>query len=756
MERRGRWQAVVLVGALANLSACSGSGNATGPAPIRAIAVYAGDNQTARINSAVPTPPAIIVRDASSNPVAGIAVTFSVASGGGSVAGPVQTTDASGIARVNGWTLGASAGPNALSASASGVQGSPVQFTATGRLPYWTVMVYMAADNNLSVYGIMNIDAMEAAGFNPDVQVLVQAEFNPTELAQYGCTPQTCFNRPNYNTFRYVFTGAGTPTLGPDGPTIDIGNVDMTNPATLKQFVQWGEQTAPAQHYVLVLWNHGGGFTGLLADETSNPGHSMSLPELHTALTGLPSIDVVDFDMCLMASYETLVELQGLAQTAVFSEEVIPGSGDPYQTILAAMQGNPTADPKTVAKIWADQYGAFYAVTPNDKASTTISAYDLSQFATYDQAVGSVATQLQTNINTYAPTILGLLATTQKYSIPVLTDAGAFLDSLQQHVSDANLKAAIGVVLSTSAGSFRLANHARNGTAGALGQPPHDVSRSTGLQIVLPRGAGDDQLYASGPQSLATYQAEFAGKPWTNFLAAWAASLGTFAVTDQDTNRLEVYLGWDTAAVTHQADVDLWVLEPNGNVYIPHLGTVTPNGVMTGDSYEMHTWFEGYYSNRFIQKGQYKFYGNLWLDQQNLALVFQVYYRYSQGLPFQLLYPQPLPQFSLQNSWLNDPSVTWAKVDSNKYTDLRPTAFVTFPSPPAPALPASAPKALVASSDASPSWATGAAPEPTAPTRAQLSVMRRWATARRATGLAQRRGPRLRGSPSGPLPVELR
>src|SRR5437773_7137063 len=109
--------------------------------------------------------------------------------------------------------------------------------------------------------------------------------------------------------------------------------------------------------------------------------------------------------MCLMASYETLVELQGLAQTAVFSEATIPGSGDPYRPILSAMQANPTADAKTVAKIWADQYGTFYGAAPNDKASTTISAYDLSQFSTYDQALGAVASQLQANLNTYGPTI---------------------------------------------------------------------------------------------------------------------------------------------------------------------------------------------------------------------------------------------------------------------------------------------------------------------------------------------------------------
>ena len=412
--------------------------------------------------------------------------------------------------------------------------GGPTGPAPTARLPYWTVMVYMAADNNLSVYGILNIDSMEAAGYNPDVQVVLQAEFNPTELAQYNCTA-SCFNRPNFNTFRYVFTGAGTSTTGPNGPTTDIGNVDMTSPTTLRQFVQWAEQTAPAQHYVLVLWNHGGGYSGLLADETSNPGHEMSLTDLGTALTGLAPIDVVDFDMCLMASYETLVALQGLGQTAVFSEATIPGTGDPYRPILSAMQANPAADAKTVAKIWADQYGTYYGSAPHDKASTTISAYDLSQFSAYDQALGSVASQLQANLGTLGPTIQNVLLTTQKYEYPELTDVAVFLDSLRQHVSDANLTSAIATVLSTNSGAFRLTNHARTGATGGLGSPPLDVTRSTGLQVVLPRGVGDDQFGASGPRSLAAYQAAFPGRPWTQFLASWVASQSSFAVTDQGT-----------------------------------------------------------------------------------------------------------------------------------------------------------------------------------------------------------------------------
>jgi hypothetical protein len=40
------------------------------------------------------------------------------------------------------------------------------------------------------------------------VQFVVQAEFNKDALAQQDCDYR-CFNRPNWNTFRYAVTGAG-------------------------------------------------------------------------------------------------------------------------------------------------------------------------------------------------------------------------------------------------------------------------------------------------------------------------------------------------------------------------------------------------------------------------------------------------------------------------------------------------------------------------------------------------------------------
>ena len=97
------------------------------------IALSAGNGQSATAGSAVPIAPAVLVRDVSNNPVAGVAVTFGVTGGGGAVAPTTPVaTNASGIATLTSWTLGTVAGANTMSATATGLTGSPIAFTATG------------------------------------------------------------------------------------------------------------------------------------------------------------------------------------------------------------------------------------------------------------------------------------------------------------------------------------------------------------------------------------------------------------------------------------------------------------------------------------------------------------------------------------------------------------------------------------------------------------------------------------------------
>lgn len=137
--------------------------NATGVAgaPATVEKVPHTDGQTATVNTSVASPPTVLVKDQHGNRAAGVAVTFVITVGGGSIGAGAATTDASGFATVGSWTLGA-LGENALTATVAGVSG-PTTFTATGIEPS-PVVVAAIAPATLTPGATMTITG---AGFSP-------------------------------------------------------------------------------------------------------------------------------------------------------------------------------------------------------------------------------------------------------------------------------------------------------------------------------------------------------------------------------------------------------------------------------------------------------------------------------------------------------------------------------------------------------------------------------------------------------------
>jgi hypothetical protein len=91
-------------------------------------AVTDGGEQVAFAGAVVVNPPTVRVVDSFDNGIEGVAVTFSVSRGGGSIARSETRTDSAGSARAVGWQLGPNAGPNEVLATAPGFD--PVTFTA--------------------------------------------------------------------------------------------------------------------------------------------------------------------------------------------------------------------------------------------------------------------------------------------------------------------------------------------------------------------------------------------------------------------------------------------------------------------------------------------------------------------------------------------------------------------------------------------------------------------------------------------------
>ena len=131
-----------------------------------------GQNQTAAAGSAVATAPSVVVRDARGNAVAGVAVTFTVGSGGGTVVGGTATTNASGIAAVTSWTLGGSGGTQSLIARSTSLPDVTFNATATAG-----AAARMTGFSSQSQSGIVAGAALTASQ-RPAVRV-TDAEGNP-------------------------------------------------------------------------------------------------------------------------------------------------------------------------------------------------------------------------------------------------------------------------------------------------------------------------------------------------------------------------------------------------------------------------------------------------------------------------------------------------------------------------------------------------------------------------------------------------
>src|SRR6266480_272580 len=111
----GRWTLGAGAGQNTLTATVAGSGITGNPVTFTATAVQPsapasvsagpGDGQTGLMGYALNIAPAVVVRDAGSFPVPNVAVTFAVASGGGSITGANATTGSDGVATVGSWTV---------------------------------------------------------------------------------------------------------------------------------------------------------------------------------------------------------------------------------------------------------------------------------------------------------------------------------------------------------------------------------------------------------------------------------------------------------------------------------------------------------------------------------------------------------------------------------------------------------------------------------------------------------------------------
>ena len=168
----------------------------------------------------------------------------------------------------------------------------------------------------------------------------------------------------------------------------DLPLQPASEPDTLAGFLRFCRDEYPANHNMLVLWDHGGGPFGYGQDSIF--GQMLSLKDIREALSSVyrpnsakPAFDIIGFDACLMGCLEVTHALEGFASYYCLSEEVIPGDGWDYGPWLQALTDDPTMSPALVGRKIADSYTDYYVTqninVPMLENNTTFSVIDASK-----------------------------------------------------------------------------------------------------------------------------------------------------------------------------------------------------------------------------------------------------------------------------------------------------------------------------------------------------------------------------------------
>jgi hypothetical protein len=295
----------------------------------------------------------------------------------------------------------------------------------------WTIMIYLAGDNNLDTYALKDLSELCRVGSTSDVAVVAQLDRMADQISR-----------------RYFITS----TENLDTSCVaELDEINTGDPTALLDFITWASQTYPAERYGLVLWNHGSGWKdediykiaqrkqvaekvtrgqirGLTTGKISRALFSSSLENLVTDYVGgerailfddssadfldnieLRSVlqqtvehighplDLIGFDACLMNMIEVGYQIRDLCHVMVGSQEVEPGDGWPYDAVLAELTKDPVMTPEDLGIEIVEEYINFYR-THFPNLSVTQSAILLNRLDNMIELLDNLAHLLKNSL----------------------------------------------------------------------------------------------------------------------------------------------------------------------------------------------------------------------------------------------------------------------------------------------------------------------------------------------------------------------
>ena len=184
---------------------------------------------------------------------------------------------------------------------------------SVAELPARTVMIYAIGTDLESKGSNLSADVKEMLAATPSKNVNIV-------LQTGGCKDFQNSYMQDGQCQRFAIQNGNIKELA------NLGDVSMVEQQTLQDFVKFAKENYPAENYILVLWDHGGGVPlGFGSDEL----HDGKLTEIEIA-EAIKNADIqfetVIFNACLMGSLEVAKALDPYTEYIVAAESPTWGS----------------------------------------------------------------------------------------------------------------------------------------------------------------------------------------------------------------------------------------------------------------------------------------------------------------------------------------------------------------------------------------------------------------------------------------------
>ena len=253
----------------------------------------------------------------------------------------------------------------------------------------WTIMLYMCGADLESGSGLATADIKEilaVTGQPDDVNILIETggsrswSLSSSYIVGADSIPSDQLGRwyvRNQKINKVDF----------------LTKASMGLTSTYKSFLEWGIETYPADKYGVILWNHGGGLSGVCFDELhyNDSLTNSELKSVHSEVIGTTNkFEFIGYDACVMQNIEFGEFMSPYFNYQIGSQENESGYGWKYNNWVDDLYAN-----KATTTILKEICDTFIASVGGDQ---TLSYLDLSKAAEFKTAWESYVSALKTKL----------------------------------------------------------------------------------------------------------------------------------------------------------------------------------------------------------------------------------------------------------------------------------------------------------------------------------------------------------------------